>query len=424
MVHLRYNEREANPNPHINFITALPHIDPEAQESAKQLLCALAAQVRPLMKAHGFSINSFEEYEWNRVFAGRNWNAGETVELVLRNSSGMYLSTSWLMSTLCHEIAHIKHMNHGPAFQVLWRQLRQEVRDLQNKGYYGDGYWSTGTRLGDSARVAGQGIGQSDDLPEFMCGGAQREARPTARRRRKPARRPDDVTPSLHTGCQTAKKRKPGSRVTAKGAFVGEGVTLAGASGLNVETGFGKRTQSKKARELRALAFERRLEGMQAKSESSADTAELADSNRSDDEIEIIEETDDMRRARLAATDSESGERVDSWDAYEDDFVFNGNAVAVDPSIRPSGLPPPLPDGTGSAKGILKAEVDFRKKEALGMAPIKDEASRKLGAGARMPSPSQAAEWSCLVCTLINQAGHRACDACGTSRGEERWIPR
>jgi hypothetical protein len=30
-------------------------------------------------------------------------------------------------------------MNHGPAFQTLWRQLRNEVRALQNKGYYGDG---------------------------------------------------------------------------------------------------------------------------------------------------------------------------------------------------------------------------------------------------------------------------------------------
>lgn len=30
-------------------------------------------------------------------------------------------------------------MNHGPAFQALWRQLRVEVRALQDKGYYGDG---------------------------------------------------------------------------------------------------------------------------------------------------------------------------------------------------------------------------------------------------------------------------------------------
>jgi len=29
-------------------------------------------------------------------------------------------------------------MNHGPAFQALWKRLRTEVRQLQDKGYYGD----------------------------------------------------------------------------------------------------------------------------------------------------------------------------------------------------------------------------------------------------------------------------------------------
>ena len=61
MVHVRLNERETNPNPHINFITALPMPDAAEQEEARQLLRALAAQVRPIMKAHGFVVNSLEE---------------------------------------------------------------------------------------------------------------------------------------------------------------------------------------------------------------------------------------------------------------------------------------------------------------------------------------------------------------------------
>ena len=60
MVHLRLNQVEPNPNHHINFITALP-TNPERQEEARQLLRALAAQVRPVMKAHGFAVNSLEE---------------------------------------------------------------------------------------------------------------------------------------------------------------------------------------------------------------------------------------------------------------------------------------------------------------------------------------------------------------------------
>jgi DNA-dependent metalloprotease WSS1 len=60
MVHVRINQTEPNPNHHINFITALP-ASPEQQEEARQLLRALAAQVRPIMKTHGFAVNSLEE---------------------------------------------------------------------------------------------------------------------------------------------------------------------------------------------------------------------------------------------------------------------------------------------------------------------------------------------------------------------------
>ena len=61
MVHVRLNERETNPNPHINFITPLKTSDPASEEDARQLLRALAAQVRPVMKAEGLVVNSFEE---------------------------------------------------------------------------------------------------------------------------------------------------------------------------------------------------------------------------------------------------------------------------------------------------------------------------------------------------------------------------
>lgn len=64
MVNHRLNERETNPNKHINFISALPTPDvpnPYSEEDARQLLRALAAQVRPIMKARGFEVNSFEE---------------------------------------------------------------------------------------------------------------------------------------------------------------------------------------------------------------------------------------------------------------------------------------------------------------------------------------------------------------------------
>jgi hypothetical protein len=88
MVHLRLNTLESNPNPHINFITSLPADGQAATDSARELLRALAAQIKPVMKAHGFTVNSFEEYEYNNVFAGRNWNAGGPGPFLHRQGGG------------------------------------------------------------------------------------------------------------------------------------------------------------------------------------------------------------------------------------------------------------------------------------------------------------------------------------------------
>ncbi|KAJ3530423.1 hypothetical protein NMY22_g8574 [Coprinellus aureogranulatus] len=326
MVHLRLNENESNPNPFINFITALPSVE-EIQEESRQLLRALAAQVKPVMKSHGFTVNSFEEYEYNSVFAGRNWNNGETVELVLRRPGGEFYPTSWLMSTLCHELAHIKHMNHGPTFQALWKQLRLEVRQLQQRGYYGDGYWSSGQRLADSARIPGDGI-EAGDFPEFMCGGAQQRTRPTARRRRTgvPRGPRKETVPSLHTGRQTAKKRKAGGRVTSKYAFSGEGNTLAGDG---EEGSRGKRAASNRAREERALAAERRMQALLGASSSTPKTEEDQEDGNADseDEFEDIKETDAERRQTLLASKAEDDDMEvlgtgKSWQTFLDDFDF------------------------------------------------------------------------------------------------------
>ncbi|KAI8980209.1 WLM domain-containing protein [Trametes punicea] len=335
MVHVRLNEREANPNPHINFITPLKTHDPAAAEEARQLLRALAAQVRPIMKAEGFVVNSFEEYEYNKVFAGRNWNNGEVVELVLRNSAGGFLPIQWLLSTLCHELAHIKHMNHGPAFQTLWTKLRNDVKELQSKGYYGDGYWSSGSRLADSARMGSQGL-DAGDLPEFMCGGAQSRARPSAlrRRRRQPA------GPSSSTGAQTAKRRKAGARVTAQGVFKGTGRALnedaSDQEAKKAGSGFRRRAVSKRAREERALAAERRLKAAKSKDESATDPKEESGSGE-DEYFEAALETDQDRRDAMLTT-LDKGE-LDGLRTSRQTFITEFLLPPVEPSFGSSSQP-------------------------------------------------------------------------------------
>lgn len=140
MVHLRLNEREANPNKHVNFMSPLPAPEipsPYSEEDARQLLRALAAQVRPIMKSHGFAVNSLEEVRpsadrivkilmlcsmstiecllvgtgtTGRPLVGISLTVVMAVvtsssELVLRRVDGTFVPIPWLLSTFCHEVS-------------------------------------------------------------------------------------------------------------------------------------------------------------------------------------------------------------------------------------------------------------------------------------------------------------------------------
>ncbi|EPQ31430.1 uncharacterized protein PFL1_00765 [Pseudozyma flocculosa PF-1] len=271
MVHLRLNDPDTSRNEHINYITALPHF-PDHEE-ARRRLCQLAAQVKPVMKNHGFQINSLEEFEWNREFAGRNWNAGENVELVLRRQDGSFAPLQWVLMVFCHELAHIKHMNHVPSLHgKLDRELKQECKDLQSRGYFGDGFWSAGQRLFDNVVVSGAGMNQLEGLPQYSCGGAYR--RQTKRKRTgtgagSKRKRRGFKGPSLHTGAQTAANTKGGRRLNRE--LPGQGsrvdslnfIPTASATSKSYKddpnSTFRKRATSHQARELRAEAAMRRL---------------------------------------------------------------------------------------------------------------------------------------------------------------------
>ena len=70
----------------INFITELKTLPDH--DKALTILKQLAAIYKPVMKKFGLQINHLQEYEHNREFAGRNFNAGENVEMVDDQAEG------------------------------------------------------------------------------------------------------------------------------------------------------------------------------------------------------------------------------------------------------------------------------------------------------------------------------------------------
>jgi hypothetical protein len=55
-----------------------------------------------------------------------------TIRIRLRHvTSGKSLKYSSLVNTLCHELAHLRHFNHGPRFQTFYARLLEWARREQ-----------------------------------------------------------------------------------------------------------------------------------------------------------------------------------------------------------------------------------------------------------------------------------------------------
>lgn len=283
--HLRLNDPDTARNPYINFTSSLQTY--ANHEEALHLLQALAAIYKPVMKTHGLHVNHLQEFEPNNEFAGRNWNAGENIEMVLRrrNDHSRFLPFGLICAVFAHELAHNVHMNHVPRLHgALTRQLTTEWKDLQKRGYYGDGFWSGGQRLGDESWRVGDAAGASASnlFPDTLCGGARRRRAAGNRKRRRRRQQPGNEatttrhkkgTPSLHTGAQTAANT---SRTAGKRRAVqlpGQGTRIDGrneiprasakssAYKLDENSTFRKRASTNAARDLRAAAAMRRIAG-------------------------------------------------------------------------------------------------------------------------------------------------------------------
>ncbi|MBY0399903.1 M48 family metallopeptidase [Myxococcota bacterium] len=102
-----------------------------------------------------------------------------TIRIRLRHATtGRALKYSSLVNTLCHELAHLQHFNHGPRFQALYARILECARR--------DGIYRPKQSLEWDPRGA---------LP----GNGPRALRPTAPR---PASRP---SPSPHTAAAPAR---------------------------------------------------------------------------------------------------------------------------------------------------------------------------------------------------------------------------
>ncbi|CZR50599.1 uncharacterized protein PAC_00473 [Phialocephala subalpina] len=167
----RINARTSQPNRNIVFIKPLPGPD---RDTAKDFLERIAAQCLPICNKHHLAVASLEEYEPNLEFWGRNFNSGEVIQLVLKSpSTGRWLPFKFVQMVMMHELAHNKQMNHSKAFWVVRNEFSNEMKELWNKGYTGDGLWGRGILLRNGTFDHDE-LDVGEVLPEHMCGGTFR----------------------------------------------------------------------------------------------------------------------------------------------------------------------------------------------------------------------------------------------------------
>lgn len=133
------------------------------------------------MREHHLSVTTLEEYEPNREFVGRNFNAGEVIQLVLKARSGHWLPFNYVQMVMMHELAHCKQMNHSRAFWAVRNSYAEQMRLLWNRAYTGEGLWGRGALLA-TGQWERNTVAADEPLPEHLCGGTYR----SRGRKRKP----------------------------------------------------------------------------------------------------------------------------------------------------------------------------------------------------------------------------------------------
>ncbi|PPJ52935.1 hypothetical protein CBER1_11490 [Cercospora berteroae] len=259
----RLNERTQRPNANINFIKTVSTGADKAV--AEEFLARIAAQCYPVMKKHYITVMALEEYPPNPEFLGRNFNAGEVIQLVLKDKQGRWLSFKFVQMVMMHELAHCKQMNHSKFFWAVRNEYAKEMEGLWQKAYEGEGMWGRGRGLQNGAFIHAQPP-DNTQIPEHLCGGTYRR-RGRKRKRGTQQGQEDGQQLSYAERQQKRIQKKLGKHgVSMKSEVLGDDELTRGAletmNGGKRGAGKPRVANSKRGRELRANAALARFDAL------------------------------------------------------------------------------------------------------------------------------------------------------------------
>ncbi|KAJ8111352.1 hypothetical protein OPT61_g6034 [Boeremia exigua] len=405
----RINERAQRPNALINFIRCLPG---PSSTTAEQILNRVAAICYPFMKANMILVQALEEFPYNTEFVGRNFNAGEVIQLVLRDRNGRWLPQRMIEMVMVHELAHCKQMNHSKAFWKIRDAYAVDLRALWAQGYTGEGMWGRGRGL-ETGNIQTSQV-DAGDVPDHLCGG-------TYGRRSKKRRRGGKEKETLS---YAERKQR---RILKKFGTGGQALGADDDTKVKLEGGVPKKGKprvagSARGRELRAAAALARFEPVKKESEETSVKKEEASDSETEDEVDPADAAVDVDGSRMV---DDKGRALIKICEDEDDRDGNArrefdeiqgiapqhNAAVVKPahkppslrshSARPSSKPSDTLPNTVRSTSVQTVHLDEiwkRRPEVSANAATMKATSRK--------------PISCNVCSLSNEPGSLTCTVC------------
>ncbi|PSN62737.1 WLM-domain-containing protein [Corynespora cassiicola Philippines] len=389
----RVNERTQRPNALINFIKPLP--GPHASV-AENILNRVAAICYPFMKSNMILVQALEEFPYNREFVGRNFNAGEVIQLVLKDRNGRWLPQRMVEMVMVHELAHCKQMNHSKAFWKVRDAYAADLRGLWARHYSGEGMWGRGRNL-ESGGVQADSV-DVHNIPEHLCGGTYGRK---SKKRRRNARSKEMLSYAERKQRRILKKFGTGGQ--ALGADDETKIKLEGGA---VKKGKPRVAGSARGRDLRAAAALARFESSPKEPAAKVETEELPSDSDTDEEYDEPAEEE-------AAVDVDGKKLVDSKGRTlvkicEDEDKDDGEARREMDEIHAIELDH---GKEGKDKGDTGIELPKQRpveKTSKAHSASSNSSSRSPANKVHRPIPST----SCPLCSLINEPGSATCSAC------------
>ncbi len=395
------------------------------------------------MKANHLAIMSLEEYEPNPEFVGRNFNAGEVIQLVLKAPfTGHWLSFRTVQMVMMHELAHCVQMNHSGAFWKVRNQFAGELKELWGRGYTGDGFWGRGkTLLSEQYEPARP---EEEVMPRSLCGGTFRSSR--RKRKRKGGGNGNERKTLTYAERQQR-------RIAKK--FGTNGITLGDDVDTRVKLEDGKKPKGKprvagsaRGRELRAAAALARF-GQQVDERIKNESEPASDSETESDyeEVDVKAEAVDLDGSKMRDGKGHGLVNV-CGDADKDSVEVKREMEELHELNRSTPPEPSIIKQEEEESTASEAEIDGHSAEEVRKPVIQPspavsnsetpDRTEQLNPTKRTTTPTKPhtrtpsllptttndiADVACPVCSLTNDLTSLTCTACSNVLKPEQ-VPR